>query len=118
MTDYALRTEALITADKWQQARKVIELALRHDPENHWFIARLALTFYEQHDYQQALDLSGRALSLFPHCPLALWEQAGALSMLGRKHEAIKIWKSLLRRGIENIAYGECGEGRDRKSVV
>ncbi len=32
--------------------------------------------------------------------------------MTHQEHEAIKIWKNLLRRGVERVASDECGEGK------
>ena len=108
------RIEALIEADEWKSAREAIRAALRTRPESHWLLSRLALTFYEELNYEKALEYELQALALTPTCPLALWGYAGTLEMLGREREAIEIYRRLVRRGTESIAYGECGEGLAR----
>src|SRR5438309_1482364 len=106
--------EDLIAADRWEEAQEAIRMALEAEPSSHWLLARLALTSYEQRRYEEALGLAERAVRLEPRCPLALWEAAGALDMLGRESEAILIYRRLIRRGVEALAYGECGEGLSR----
>ena len=36
------------------------------------------------------------------------------LALIGREREALKIYKRLIDRGAQSIAYGECGEGLAR----
>lgn len=108
------KIEALIEADNWKGARKAIIAALRKEPESHWLLSRLALTYYEELEYKKALELDEQALALAPDCPLTLWGYAGSLEMLGREREAVKIYQRLIERGAEAIAYGECGEGLAR----
>ena len=114
MSEIGEKIESLIAADDWTEARKIITNALSESPEDHWLLSRLALTFYEQFDYEKALEYDAKALSYAPHCPLALWGYAGSLEMLDRQNEAIKIYRRLIRRGAKAIAYGECGEGLAR----
>jgi tetratricopeptide (TPR) repeat protein len=108
------KIEALIEADNWKGAREAIIVALRTKPESHWLISRLALTHYEELEYEKALELDEQAVALAPNCPLALWGYAGSLEMLSRERKALKIYQSLIDRGAEAIAYGECGEGLAR----
>jgi len=103
--------EKLIAAEDWKDARKLIRAALRKKPDSHWLLTRLGLTYYEEYNYEKALFYSGQALKLAPNCPLVLWDYAGALDMLGRTKKAIAIYKKLIKRGVEGIAYGDCGEG-------
>src|SRR5262245_20839579 len=103
--------EKLIAAENWKAARTLIRVALRKKPDSHWLLTRLGLTYYEAYKYEKALFYTERALELTPNCPLALWDYAGDLDMLGRTREAIYIYKKLVKRGVEGIAYGDCGEG-------
>ena len=96
---------------RWLAARKAIEKALKVDPHNHWLLTRLGLTYYELRDYAAALPYSEQALALDPKCPLALWDCAGTLQMLGRHREAVDVYRGLIRRGARRIAHGRCGEG-------
>lgn len=106
--------EEAIAREDWLQARRLIMSALRKTPTSHWLIARLSLTYYEQRRYARSLELAQDALALAPRCPLVLWEYAGSLDMMGRKREAIRIYRRLVRRGSKSIAYGRCGEGMAR----
>lgn len=106
--------EAAIAGDKWAKARGLIERALQVEPNSHWLMTRLALTYYEQFDYARALEYSKKALLLEPDCPLVQWDYAGALEMLDRPQEAIKMFDGILRRDVDSLANDACGEGRRR----
>ena len=101
----------MIEAEDWPAARRAIRAELRSDPTNHWLLTRLGLTYYEEKDYKQALECERRALAEAPDCPLVLWDYAGSLQMLGRGQDALKIYRRLIRRGISEIAFDDCGEG-------
>lgn len=103
--------EKLIAAERWTDARRLIQQALRSKPDDHWLLTRLSTTHYEQKRYKRALTLSERALEVAPYCPLALWDYAGCLEMLKRNEEAADIYQRLIRRGPKRIANGPCGEG-------
>jgi tetratricopeptide (TPR) repeat protein len=103
--------EKAIQAEDWLGARRTIEDALQRNPKDHWLLSRLALTYYEKQQYEQALYWEAMALQEAPYCPLAIWGYAGSLEMLGRSSEALALFRWLLSRGEEEIAHGECGEG-------
>jgi tetratricopeptide (TPR) repeat protein len=103
--------EVLIAAENWRAARRLIQRRLRGEPENHWLMTRLGLTYYEERDYETSLVYSQKALRLAPRCPLVLWDYAGTLDMLGRKAEAIAAFRRIVRRGVRSLAHGQCGEG-------
>jgi tetratricopeptide (TPR) repeat protein len=107
------RIERLIEREQWAAARKAILAELNHEPDSHWLLTRLGLTYYEQRKYDKALEYAKRALRLQPNCPLVLWDYAGALAMLGKTRQALRVYQSLLDRGVESVAYDECGEGLD-----
>ena len=104
--------EKAIASDNWPRARSLIRAELRREPDNHLLLTCLGLTYYEQRQYKRALFYSEKALALSPRCPLVLWNYAGCLDMLERTTEALRIYRSLLRQGIERLAYGQCGEGK------
>jgi tetratricopeptide (TPR) repeat protein len=111
--------EAAIKRDDWKAARRLILASLRRTPDSHWLLIRLSLTYYEEFNYARALTLAEKAYKLAPRCPLVLWNLAGTFDMLERYREAIAIYRSLIRRGVEPIAYDECGEGtRWARSLV
>lgn len=106
--------EDAIDLENWEEARTLIRNELKRYPRNHWLITRLGLTYYEQRQYKRSLHYSEKALSLAPNCPLVLWDYAGCLDMLDRTKEAISVYKRIIKKGINNIAHGECGEGNVR----
>ena len=107
----SLAIEKAIERDDWKGARSLIRASLRKEPDSHWLVARLGLTYYEEYNCKRALTLQQRAYSLAPHCPLVLWDLAGTFDMLGRHREAIAIYRQLVRRNIKSLAFGDCGEG-------
>lgn len=88
-------------------------------PDNHWLLTRLALTYYEQKQYRRAPRYELKALQLAPYCPLAIWDYAGTLDMLGRKKEALALFRWLISWGEDDLAFGQCGEGiRAARSLI
>jgi len=111
--------EHFFYVEDWQNARKVLLKELKRSSQDHFLLSRLSTTYYEEYKYQKALEIAEKAFKIAPYCPLVLWDYAGTLSMLDRCDEAIAIWKRLLKRGVERIAYGACSEGiRDAKSLL
>lgn len=105
------RIELAIKQSNWPKARRYVLADLRKEPASHWLISRLALTYYEERDYERSLVHSKRAYKIAPYCPLVLWDLAGTYQMLGRYQTAIAAYRRLLRRGINTLAFGPCGEG-------
>lgn len=103
--------EGLYQKEQWGKARTLILRELKKNPKNHWYLTRLSGTYYEEHKYQKAREVSDKAVKLAPRCPLTLWDRAGILDMLGKHTQALAIWKRLLKRGTKSVAYGPCGEG-------
>jgi len=97
--------------EKWEEIRALILQWLEDEPNEHGLLAELSKTYYEERKYDIALDYIKQAKKIAPHCPVVLWYYAGTLDMLKRNEDAIQLYKNLIRRGIDKIAYGECGEG-------
>lgn len=97
----------------WRDARQAILRALKRQPHDHWLLSRLSTTFYEERNYQEALEYAREAARIDPTCPLVLWDFAGALDAVGDKEGAIKVYRKLLARGIAGIANDKCGEGAE-----
>ncbi len=100
-----------ISNDEWAGARVLIERELQLQPDSHWLLSRLALTYYEQFEYARALEIEEQAKALAPDCPLVLWGYAGSLEMLDRPNEAIVVYEEIIGRGIQALATDPCGEG-------
>lgn len=112
------KADKYLFENKLSQSRIILKSILKRHPDDHWLLSRVGCTYYEEMNYSKALQYSLKAVKISPRCPLVLWDYAGVLDMLGRKSEAIKIWKSLVKRGIESIANGECGEGLVRARAL
>jgi tetratricopeptide (TPR) repeat protein len=112
------RIEKFLDRREWEKARTIILRELKQSPLDHWLITCLSTTYYEEHKYTKAIEISQKALKLAPRCPIVLWDYAGALDMVGKDKKAIAIWEKLLKRGVNNIAYGECGEGKRRARSI
>jgi tetratricopeptide (TPR) repeat protein len=113
------RIERQIAAHDWAAARRLIREELRKNRDDHWLLTRLATTYYEQKQYLKSLRYVNQALQIAPYCPLAVWDYAATLDMLGRKKKALQIFKWLISWGEKRIAYGECGEGiRFARSLI
>ncbi len=105
--------------EKWAEARAYILEWLKDEPDSHWLLTNLSGTYYEERNYEKALEYVEQALRVAPRCPLVLWDYAGTLAMLERNEEALRVYNSLIRRGVDRIAYGECGEGiRRARSLI
>ncbi|HUY36354.1 MAG TPA: hypothetical protein VMV69_26690 [Pirellulales bacterium] len=81
---------------EWEKARKLLETQRAKQPENHWLLTQLGVTFYEQRKYTHALQLLLASLKIMDDCPLTLWNLAGTLDALGKHAEAVKIYTWLL----------------------
>src|SRR5689334_21484 len=95
----------------WPLARKLLRAALKRSPDHHWYLTRLSWVAACQGRGAEAVRYSRRALMIQPRCPLALWDYAGALHAAGRSAMASPIYHRLIRRGVEGLAHGTCGEG-------
>jgi tetratricopeptide (TPR) repeat protein len=96
MSTVGKRIDDLIAAEKWREARALIEKSLKREPDSHWLLTQLAATHYEQGHYEKALKLLLQSKDIVPDCPLTLWHLAGTLDALGRHKVAIRIYTWLL----------------------
>src|SRR2546423_8885420 len=103
--------EQTIEREDWEAARGLIITALHESPDEHWLLTRLGLAYYEERRYKEARQYAEQALAIAPDCPLVLWDYAGTLEMLDHSEDALRIFQQIVDRGIDAIAYGECGEG-------
>jgi tetratricopeptide (TPR) repeat protein len=105
------RIQRLLAEEKWQEAQALLHRELIHAPTDHWAWMMLSETYYEQFEYETALECAKRAVELAPHCTLGLWHYAGCLSMTGQERAALSVWQLMLNRDLEEVAHEECGEG-------
>lgn len=118
---FSYRIYKLYVNQNYKRARELIQIKLnkKENAKDHWLLCSLATTYYEERNYKRAFTIIKKAYKIAPKCPLVLFNYAGTLDMLEMDDEAIKIWKGLIKRGIRNLAYGECGEGlKEAKGLV
>ncbi len=94
--DFSDKIWSLFEREEYDRARALLEKELAGDPNNHWLITQLGVTFYERREYNEALIHFRRSHEILSDCPLTLWNLAGALDAIGRHSEAIRIYTSLL----------------------
>jgi tetratricopeptide (TPR) repeat protein len=91
------RINDLVMAEKWEEARTLVERELEKEPEDHWLLTQLGETYYEERDYKKALELLLKSREIVADCPLALWHLAGTLDALGYHAGAVRIYAWLLK---------------------
>lgn len=91
------RIEASLRRGDWSAARRLLQLELNRDPNNHWLLTQIGATWYEQRRYKSALKYLIRSIRIVPDCPLTLWNLAGTLDDLNRPEKAIPIYVRLIR---------------------
>src|SRR5438132_700738 len=89
--------ETLLQRERWDKARKRLQQELTREPDNHWLMTQLGVTYYEQGRCQEALRQFRSSLAIVSDCPLTLWNLAGSLDALGRSDAAIAIYTWLLK---------------------
>ena len=106
------RIEALLEQEKWDEARKLINKALADDPENHWLLTQLGVTYYEKRDYAESIRRFLSSLDIVSNCPLTLWNLAGALDAIGKPEAAVPIYAWLIRTN-KSADDDPCWESKD-----
>jgi len=103
--------ERLLDESKWNQAISKLQIELQKQPGHHWFKARLGYAFCKTHRWLEAKRVLTSAHASNPKCPLVLWE-LGMLSLESNQpQDAIMWFKNILATDIDDLAFGECGEG-------
>jgi len=106
------KIDAAFAREDWEGARKLILPELEKQPEDHWLLARLSTTYYEQREYAKALEHIEKAYRIRRQCPLVLWDFAGTLDAIGRPSEALKLYARLIGMGPRTVGSTRpCGEG-------
>jgi tetratricopeptide (TPR) repeat protein len=90
------KIDDLFQKSKWHQARRLLEKERDKNPDDHWILTQLGVTFYEEGNYQEALSWFLKSLRIVESCPLTLWNIAGTLDALGKYNDAVRIFSWLL----------------------
>jgi tetratricopeptide (TPR) repeat protein len=105
--------------NKWDELRAHLFHWLADEPDDHWILAQIAECYYLTKQFEKALECAEKAWKSDSRCPMAIWLYAECLLRLKQFDAAEQLYRSLIRRGVNRIAYGQCGEGiRDARTVV
>ena len=105
------RANAYYDHEEWRSAFQLYMRLVDTDDGDHWLMARVSSCYYEQRDYQRAVEWARRAVAERGSCPLAQWHLANALDGVGCSEDAADAFRALIDRGWRRIAEGRCGEG-------
>ena len=109
----------LFRRGQWKEAREAWLMDLQADPSNHFLLTRIGACYYEDRKYKAALKWNDRAFKIMPTCPLVWWDRSGILDMLDRSEDAKRIWRKIVRLGIDGLRTNPCHEGvRWARSLV
>ena len=96
-TNSQRRIDAALRRGDWPQARQLLQLELKREPDNHWLLTQVGVTLYEERRYKSAMKQLAHSIRIVPDCPLTLWNLAGTLDALGRPEQAIPVYVRLIR---------------------
>jgi tetratricopeptide (TPR) repeat protein len=91
------RIDSLFQKGKWEEARRLLKREQETDPQSHWVLTQIGVTFYEQRQYEEALDFLLASREIKDDCPLTLWNLAGVLDALGKHAQSKRIFAWLLQ---------------------
>ncbi len=105
--------------ENYTEAIELLQKALIVEPDNHWILGQLGISYYEIFNYQTALKYSTQAYEIATECQMVLEYHAAILHANGKILESKALYEKLLSRSVEEIAFGECGEGiKNAKSIL
>ncbi|WP_417483215.1 tetratricopeptide repeat-containing sulfotransferase family protein [Maricaulis sp.] len=88
--------QVLRKRQKFEAALAQAQSLYERDPENPVFLSHLAIEMMQTGEYDRALDLFDRVLSILPGDPLVLTSRGHALKTMGRQDEAIASYRAAL----------------------
>jgi len=86
----------LFEQEKWQEARQLLEKERVKKPNSHWVYTQLAVTFYEEKKYNDAMKLLLFSRKIKDDCPLTLWHLAGTFVALNQIEEAKDTYTAII----------------------
>ena len=117
--DFSNKLNKLFERDKWQEAKILLEKEIDKFPNEYFLLTSLSTVYYNLKSFEDSLSFAERAIELEPNDALVIYDYGCALSALNRNEDAIAQWHRILHMDIEEIAFGDFGEGlRWAKSIV
>lgn len=91
------RVNRLFEQENWQMARTILEKEQARHPGSHWVLTQIAVTYYEERRYLDALKVLLDSLKIKKDCPLTIWNLAGTLACLGRHDDSRDLYLWILK---------------------
>jgi len=117
--DFSERLNALFDDEKWEEAKKLLKQEINKFPDEYFLLSSLSKVYFNLKQYENSLIYSEKAIEIEPNDPLVVYDYCCALSAVGRYSEAISQLNSIIAKDINEVAYGDHGEGlRWAKSII
>ncbi len=116
--EFSDKLNAFFNDDEWQKAKELLEKEVKKYPSEYFLITSLSKVCYNLKLYEDSLKYSFEAMKIEPNDVLVIYDYGCTLSALDRNNEAIEQLNKIIDKDIDEIAYGDFGEGlRWAKSV-
>lgn len=117
--DFSNKLNSLFEEDKWNEAKVLLEKEKKKYPQEYFLITALAKVCYNMKLYTESLKYAEKAMKIEPNDALVIYDYGCALSALDKNKEAIEQWSKIIEMNINEVAYGDFGEGlRWAKSII
>ncbi|MDR1005546.1 MAG: hypothetical protein LBL74_01595 [Bacteroidales bacterium] len=100
-----------IDNDEWDKAEKLLLKNTTLFPDEWWLFAKLSQANKGKRDYEKAYEYAKKAMEINPHDHICMHEYADALLRRDETEEGIKLIKKILKKGLNELAYGKYGDG-------
>lgn len=111
MASFTNKLDSLIDKEDWTKAKKLLKKELERYPKEYFLITSLSKVYYNSKDYKNAIRLAEQAYEIEPDDVLVVYDYGCALDASKMNRKAIEKWDIILSKDIEEIAFGEFGEG-------
>jgi len=103
----------------WENAKVLIENEIIKFPNEYFLITSLSKVYYNLKSFDKSLKLAKEAFEIEPNDVLVLYDYACVLAAHNKNEKALKYWNIILNKNINDIAYGQFGEGlKWAKSII
>ena len=102
--NYDVINNTPITKENSARLRRAIKKELKKAPRDYCLLIRLCYIYYDQARYRQSLELADEALKIKPGDIEATWCRANILEKLDQNKAAIRLYKSILLKGLDKCA--------------
>lgn len=117
--DFSRRLNALFDDEEWEGAKILLEQESAKFPEEYFLLTSLSKVCFNLQLFEESLKYASKAIEIEPNDTLVVYDYGCALAAVGRYKEAIVQWDNIIAKDINEVAYGDYGEGlRWAKSII